>query len=492
VTAAALVEPAYCTHPPYDRTLGPEVADLAELAGFTPDAEQRLALDLIFAFTPAGPSSAFEVALAVGRQNLKTGLAKMAALGWLYITDQRLVVWSAHEFNTSAEAFRDMKELIEGCPWLDRRIRSIKGGHGDESIELAGGQRLVFKTRTKGGGRGLSGDKVVLDEAMFLQPMHMGALLPTLSARPDPQVLYCGSAGLAESSVWRSVRNRGRAGGDPRLAFLEWCDDLPGECETPGCTHRLGLPGCRLDDEARWGRANPAMNRVRVFDGVPTKILTSEYIAGERRALPPEEFGRERLGWWDDPDEDLEELLALWVDCADVTSAPSAPPVYAIDVSPNSRSAAIVAAMYRDDDLPHVEVVDHHAGVGWVVDRCVELTKHSPLEWVLDPAGPAGALLPDLAMVGIEPKPLTTREMGQACEAMASAVRAKEVRHLGDPLLMQALGGAGRRDVGDGLWMWSRRRSDADIAPLYAATEALWVLVSSQELAPDDIGIYVF
>jgi hypothetical protein len=32
--------------------------------------------------------------------------------------------------------------------------------------------------------------------------------------------------------------------------------------------------------------------------------------------------------------------------------------VYAIDVSPGSRSAAIVAAVRRPDGLPHVEVVD--------------------------------------------------------------------------------------------------------------------------------------
>lgn len=478
MTTSSLVEPAFRSAPAFEQTLGPEVADLAAMAGLPPDEQQRLALDIIFGLTPSGSSAAFEVALVCCRQNLKTATFEMAALGWLFLTRQRLVVWSAHEFPTSAEAFRDISNLIEGCEWLSREVRSIYRGHGDESIELTSGQRLIFRTRTKGGARGLSGDKVVLDEAMFLQPQHMGALLPTLSARPDPQVLYGGSAGLAESSVQRGVRDRGRSGADPRLGYLEWCDDLPGDCGTAACTHRLGSPSCRLDDRARWARANPTMG-VRI---------TVDYIAAERRALPPEEFARERLGWWDDPDEDLDDLLAAWARCADVRSAPSGDLVYAIDVSPGSRSAAIVAAVRRDDGLPHVEVVEHHAGTDWVAERCAELERHEPLVWVLDPAGPAGALLPELADAEITVRQMKTREMGQACEALVSTVHDDGLRHLDDVLLSSAIAGAGRRDVGDGLWLWSRRRSGVDICPLVAATQAVWVL---SEQSDGGTGVWV-
>src|SRR6266498_5183932 len=95
---------------------------------------------------------------------------------------------------------------------LRRRVKAIHRGNGDEAIELVDDRRVKFKARTQGGGRGLTADKDVLDESMFLLPAHMGALLPTLSARPDPQVLYGGSAGLAKSDVWRAVRDRGRIG----------------------------------------------------------------------------------------------------------------------------------------------------------------------------------------------------------------------------------------------------------------------------------------
>ncbi|MFW5415040.1 hypothetical protein J0910_00005, partial [Nocardiopsis sp. CNT-189] len=45
-----------------------------------------------------------------------------------------------------------------------------------------------------GGGRGLTADRVILDEAYNLSDDHMAALLPTMSARPNPQIVYTTSA----------------------------------------------------------------------------------------------------------------------------------------------------------------------------------------------------------------------------------------------------------------------------------------------------------
>jgi hypothetical protein len=70
--------------PDYTFSAGPEVADVAELAGLPPDAQQRLILDVLFA--EQGPRPAvFEVDVLAPRRNLKTGTAKMASLGWLYL-----------------------------------------------------------------------------------------------------------------------------------------------------------------------------------------------------------------------------------------------------------------------------------------------------------------------------------------------------------------------------------------------------------------------
>lgn len=291
MTANVPAEPAWSSGPAYRKTLGPEVAALSALAGFIPDVEQRLALDAIFAMGADGRAAAFEVAVIACRQNIKTGLFKQCALGWLFITDQRLIVWSAHEFATAKEAHRDLVELIEGCDPLRKRVKAIHRANGEEGIELLTGQRINFKARTNTGGRGLSGDKVVLDEGFALQDSHLGTLVPLLSVRPDPQILTGSSAGLGTSHVLRNIRDRGRAGTDPSLSYFEWSDDLPGDCQQADlCSHNVYEVGCRLDDQRRWARANSQLGR----------RLTMEYVLHERRMLPPAEFARERLGWWDE------------------------------------------------------------------------------------------------------------------------------------------------------------------------------------------------
>ena len=463
-----LVRPVFSWAPPFAKTLGPEVADLASMAGFAPDPEQRLALDLLFGRTATGRVAAFEFLLVCPRQNLKTAFLQQASLGWLYITNEELTIWSAHEFSTAQEAFRDMCALIESSPDLDREVRHIHRGNGDEAIELSGNRRLKFKARTKGGGRGLTGNKVVLDEAMFLQGVHMGSLLPTLAAVEDPQVVMVGSAGLAGSDVMRAARNRGRAGDDPRLAYLEWCDPRPGECATDGCQHQLSANGCALDDRDRWRQANPAMGR----------RIGEDYIAAERRALPPEEFGRERLGWWDEPGLALLGIPAeAWEACRDIASAPVGRLTFAVELAEDRSGAAIAVAIRREDKRVHVEVIEHRRGTSWIVPRLAELVRRwRPGQLLLDPSSPAGSLSQDLATANIEPKLIGSRELGQACGAFYDGVIEDKVRHLGQADLDMAVAVGTRRQLGDA-WVWNRR-TGADTSPLLAVTLAHWGVTS--------------
>src|SRR6478672_2383766 len=92
--AKRLVEPDYWTSPQGTRvrpesfmTYGPEVADLCARADFEPDAQQQLGLDLIFAIRPDGSPASFAGCVICCRQNMKTGLFKQTALGWMYVTE---------------------------------------------------------------------------------------------------------------------------------------------------------------------------------------------------------------------------------------------------------------------------------------------------------------------------------------------------------------------------------------------------------------------
>lgn len=470
VAAPDLVRPAWHTCPPYTVTDGPLVGEVARLVGFDPDPEQQLVLDDLFGLH-GDRAVALETAVICARQNLKTAVAQMACLGWMFVTGQRLIVWSAHQFATAQEAFRDLDELCAAHPSLSGRVARVWRGNGDEAIELKSGARVIFRARTKGGGRGLSGDKVVLDEAFALHPMHMGALLPTLSARPDPQVLYASSAGLADSDVLRSIRDRGRAG-DPSLAYLEWGDPNPHEgCAAEDCDHALSREGCVLDDESRWRCANPAMGR----------RIEADYIAAERRALPPEEFARERLGWWDEPGAVHAELTVQAWDALAGDVAPKDPLVLWLDVAPGHAWASVGVT-----DGTDCELIDRRVGAGWLVERVAELqVRHSCRAVAFDGASsaPVAALMPDLLAAGLPLVPVAGGDWARACQAMVRLVKQAAFRHDGSPEFAAAVAGARWRVVGDGLKL-SRRDSTVDITPLAGLTAGLWVATS--EPAPSE------
>lgn len=470
-----LVRPAYFTHPDYSRTLGGEVGELSALAGFPPDPEQQLLLDATFAMDHRGMHAAFEVCIICARQNMKTGFFKQVALGKAFILDRKLMVWSAHEFSTAQEAFRDLTELIENCPSLDRRVKRISRGNGDEEIELLGGARIKFKARTKTGGRGLSGEDVFLDEGFALQPTHMGALLPTLSAQPDPQVLYGSSAGLDTSAVLRGIRDRGRAG-DGRLVYMEFCAPTGG-CETEGCRHELEAVGCALDDRESLRAANPQAGR----------RISWQYLADERRALAPAEYARERLGWWDEPLElakgDID--LDLWGRLANPgIPAPTGPCALAIDVPPD-RSTTSLAVAWRAESGRIAVMVHVLEGTSTAVKAVKGLQETlNLLDISLHAGGPAGSLVADLTAAGVDVTPVTTQAMAQSTGALVDLVKNAGIEHLDQPELNAAVAAGRLRNTGDAQY-WDRRDL-TDISPLVAVTLAAHGFTAHE---PDDYDV---
>lgn len=497
----SLVEPAFAHFPEWHVTFGDEVADLAASVGLVPDPEQRLALDMTFGVDRRGRSVAFESVVVAARQNLKTAFLQMCALGWLAVTDQELIVWSAHEMDTTKEAFRDLTNLIESYPPLRKRLATgrsngIKSGNGDESIEFAPskacpfGQRIKFKARTVSGGRGLSGDKIVLDEAFALKKAHMGSLMPTLSARPDPQLLYGSSACRPESEELRRLVTRGRSddvGVRRRLAYLEFCAP-ENSCEADDCTHVVGYPGCAMDKREYVIMANPAAGR----------RITWEYLEGERDSLDPSEFGRERLGWHDTPAIEDGPLISKeqWSALTDAKSVPGARLAFGVYVNKLQTAAAIGVAGYRDDGRIHVGVVPAVRGgqaaalpgINWIPARMKEL-KDSwlPAAWVIDDRSAAGSLLPDITKLGIEIENATAADVARACGTFYAKFNDKALRHQGGKPLASAVTAGKMRDLADA-WAWDRKDAKSDIVQLMAVTLA----VHGLETAPPPTEVWSF
>ena len=189
--------PAWEWVPEFASTSGDIAAEVGTQLGLTPDLEQRRVLDAIYAERAPGLPACFEAAVIAPRQNLKTAVLQIAALTDLFVFGDELIVWTAHLFKTAVSAFEGMVRLIDANDDYRRRCRKPRTANGDEAIELLTGQKIEFHARSKGGGRGLTGDKVILDEGLFLSAPDMGAMLPTMATRPAAQLRYASSAGLA-------------------------------------------------------------------------------------------------------------------------------------------------------------------------------------------------------------------------------------------------------------------------------------------------------
>jgi len=478
-----LVAPSYLSGPVPAGDLAGAAVELSALAGLNLDPWQVFSLERILSEAVGGRPSAFEAALIVPRQNGKGSVLEALSLAWLFLTDTPLILHSAHEFKTAAEAFRRLRTLILNAPSLSRRVSKVTTAAGNEAIELTSGQRLRYVARSKGSGRGFTGGKLILDEAYAIEAEEMAALLPTLATQAEAQIVYTSSAGMANSTHLRRIRDRGRAGTSRSLAYLEWGG--VGECPE-GCIHDRDDAHCQLNDVTLWRGANPGLG-IRIPEA---------FVADERSALTPEAFGRERLGWWDDVDAAQATPIPIetWGTCLDAGSEVVGGIVLAIDVTPDGRRGAVAIAGHRADGIAHVELVDSRGGTEWIPGRVAELVaRHEVLRVkvndelrpavYLDPAGPAGGLMQPLRGVGIEPVLLTGRDMGQACAALQSAVRGGTVRHIGQAQIEIALLGAVPRPVGDGAWAWARARSQrasVDISPLVAVTVAYWGLTVAE------------
>lgn len=475
--------PRLRTVPTYRRTWGPDVRDLAKLAGLDLDPWQADVLDDFCAESVERPGrwNTLENCLIVSRQNGKGAILEAYVLGCLFLFDDPLIMFSAHRFDTAREMFLRIKELVAGCPDLSRRVRRVSEAHGKEGIELRTGQRIKFHARSEKAARGFSGDKVIMDEAFRLDSGMMGAVMPTMSARPNPQIVYASSAGWEISEQLGRLRRRAlraiEAGEtDPSLSFLEW--------SAPDDTERArGV----LDDAKLWALANPALG-IRIH---------REFVAAELRTMSPVEFARERLGVSDyPPDEEAGgwEVIgeADWAKLAVDGEAPrpgdegARRPVFAIDMKPDRSKTAIAAAFRDENGALVVEVINHAQGSGWVLPRLLELNdRYEAAGFAVDRRGPAASLIK--AMEDAE-LPVFTMDTGQVADAFGrfldAATDARDLVHLDQDPLSEALRGATTRPLGDRK-TWDRR-GDADICPLVAATNAVY---AHSELADPDYEI---
>jgi len=395
------------------------------------------------------------VLVLVARQNGKTTVVEVKNLWKMFVLRVPLVIGTAQNLDIAEESWDKAVEIVEGTPELAAEIEHVDKTNGKKALKIKGGPRWKIAAASRRGGRGLSGDDVNLDELREHQTWESwGAVSKTTMARKKAQVWALSNAGDDKSVVLNDLQAKGRAaaagsGGDDTLGFFEW--SAPDDCPA--------------DDESQWPKANPALGYTIEVDALRSALETD-----------PEPVFRTECLCQRVPDLVPPKIpLSSWVRCVDEKSTMVGPIALCWEVSWDGSRAAIAAAGLRKDGRPHVELIEYANGTDWVPAWiAARASKHKVVAVVFDPRSPAGALLPEVTRAlptKLEPKPISTQDMVHACARLLDEVITEQIRHLGDEVLAEALRKSAVRMLVDS-WVWDRKNSRADIAPLVAVTLA--------------------
>lgn len=436
-----------------------DVRDLCGAYGLTLDPWQENVLAAALGERSDGRWAATRVGLSVPRQSGKTALFEARELAGLLLFGEDLIIHSAHLIPTALEGFHRIKHYFENYDDLGKKVRRIREGNGDQSVEMMSGQRLLFKARARGSGRGFSADLLMLDEAQILGEREWAAMLPSMSARPNPQAWLAGTppGPLDDGEAFTRLRDSAMEGKDRRLCWLEWSAQKS------------------MDPKLRktWAVANPGLGR----------RIPAEAVQDELHSMDLETFWRERLGLW----ASQAQLQVIPAEAWDV-AAESDPPTdgvvaYAVDMSPDRSRISVAACRRPVEGVPHVELVSQDntgKGTSGLVDWLVERWPRS-VAVVIDGNSPAMSLVPELTKKHVKVTVTGAADMGKACGLFADAVRDGSVTHFDQRPVNEALGAAKKRDIGGaGMWGWDRRKPETDLTPLVAVTLAHFGALTSK------------
>lgn len=422
---------------------------------------QRQVVDVALEIDPETKLPAYRtVVLTVPRQSGKSTLILSAFLDRClneFWGGRQRCIYAAQTRNDARSKWQE--DYVADMDASKRLLGKYKVDYsnGREALRFTNGSQIGITASTEKAAHGKTLDLPVIDEAFALVDDRLDqAFVPAMSTRKNAQQWVVSTAGTEDSLYLKAKVDKGRElvekGTASGLAYFEW--SAPADADP--------------DDEDEWALCMPALGHT----------IDLNIVRAARQALGLAEFQRAYLNQWVDRNAG-ERVITLedWNKACDPASALARDgrAVIAVDVSRDRESAAVSVGALRSDGRIHVQVMHHEDGTSWVAGAVAALREQlgtrTPV--VLDGAGPATTLLPDLKVAGIEPTVTQARDMTQACGAFYDDVINDRVRHTDQPPLNAALSAARKRELLD-TWAWGRKQSGADIAPLVSCTLAHW------------------
>jgi phage terminase large subunit-like protein len=468
--------------PLFHTSAGDDAVDLAAVAGLVMDPWQEHVLRSSLGEQRNGKWTSTSVGLVVPRQNGKNALLEARELAGLFLFGEKLIIHTAHEVATARESMLALMSRLKASPELMEHVKGFEGDPdkdfagmktgNDPGITLKNGNRLAYRARSKGSGRGFSGDLVIADEAYALKKDEIAALFPTMAAKSmagNYQVWFTSSAGMPDSDFLADLRDKGIKKSSARLAYFEWStgDDV------------------ESDDREGWYEANPGLG-IRISE---------QFVEDEMLVLGADEFRRERLGIWEKLGPKEVFPRGLWQNRIAGPHETKGHPVIALDVRTGlQQSVAVSVAVATDCGFDLLDVARYESGVDqtwgeeYIVGQVQDImAAHEVDSVVVDGYAENESLIVRLEQAGISVVRLSTRDMANAAVGLQDALINDAVRHSDDRHLNAAVRSAAKRTYGDALWLWSAAKSSGDITTLRAVTAAWWVLQLSRSVSRDPL-----
>lgn len=417
---------------------------------------QRQVADVATEIDPSTGEWAYAtVILIVQRQAGKTSIIGSTGVHRAVTGTDRGIWYTAQRRQDARDNWLPVTKRLSRSPLAD--MSKVRLSQGSEGITFPTGSEYRIFAPVADALHGKPTDLVTVDEGWAFDEIRgdelTQAIVPTFATRPG-QMWILSAAGTAASTWLLGLRDTGRAmveaGRRDTIAYFEWGIDDQVDPTDLGAV-ALAHPGYGY-------------------------TLRPAALVQAAATMKPGEFARAFGSRWTGAAERAIPAL-LWMSAAapgvELPTGPGGMAV-AYEVGWNGEDAAIVCAWRDGAGRAQFELADARPGTSWLVPRLLEIeVTRRPRAFAYDRYGPAVAAGDAAERAGLAQLATTTDQYVTACAAMLAGLVDGTVRYTPHPALDDAAGAAVKRPVGE-RWAWGRRASTSTIAPIVAATIALW------------------
>jgi hypothetical protein len=411
--------------------------------------------------------------ILVARQNGKTKWGRGLGLWRLFYSrtgrvtgtfpGAKLAVIAAQTLDYAETTLKEVVDEIRDTTSLASELINHKETNGKHRAILTNRRYWRAATANSKGARSLTVDLVWLDELRTHTTWDAwDAITPTATVRPCSQVICTTNAGDARSVVLRSQQQAAirrittKDTADTKTGYFEW--SAPPEADPR--------------DPRYWPQANPAVGLLNEFtiDDLHGRLETmqfknmpgwqTEYLCQTVDALEPGVIPAE-----------------YWQDGMDRTSgrAETSRVYAALDVNYQRTRSYVAIAARREDGNLHIEVIQAARGTDWVIDWLAARKDRYVGVAVQKMSAPVSGMIPDLKRAGVKVVEWGPGlELQSGCALFFDGICDHAIYHRPQPVLDRAAASGAARRVGDA-WIFDRRNSPVDVAPIIACAAAVWL-----------------